>query len=276
MPKGKPGSGVKTKAAVKPCARARATCHRGGSVRPPKHAARRETSQPFCRHAACRRGRAAGTRTRRRARAMTVLAARADIDPLTDMFNRRAFERELARSLAYVKRHGTSAALIYLDLDGFKAVNDRHGHAAGDAVLQGGGERARAAMCAPPTWWRGSAATNSRCCCGTATRRKRITKARALEEAIGRTTATHEGRGAHGRRFRRRGAAAAARPSRPIRSSAPTAPCMRARRASAASSRRERQRRGIYRPRHNVPHSPQARDRLSEGQCFPFDGGFRC
>jgi diguanylate cyclase (GGDEF)-like protein len=67
---------------------------------------------------------------------MTELATRADVDPLTDVLNRRGFERELKRSLAYVKRHGTHAALIYLDLDGFKAINDRHGHAAGDAVLK--------------------------------------------------------------------------------------------------------------------------------------------
>ena len=64
------------------------------------------------------------------------LEARVDIDPLTDVLNRRGFERELKRSLAYVKRYGTSAALIYVDLDGFKPVNDRHGHAAGDAVLK--------------------------------------------------------------------------------------------------------------------------------------------
>lgn len=64
------------------------------------------------------------------------LEARIDIDPLTDILNRRGFERELRRSLAYVKRYGASAALLYLDLDGFKPVNDRHGHAAGDAVLQ--------------------------------------------------------------------------------------------------------------------------------------------
>jgi len=64
------------------------------------------------------------------------LEARIDIDPLTDVLNRRGFERELKRSLAYVKRYGTSAALLYLDLDGFKPVNDRHGHAAGDAVLK--------------------------------------------------------------------------------------------------------------------------------------------
>jgi diguanylate cyclase (GGDEF)-like protein len=64
------------------------------------------------------------------------LEARADIDPLLDIANRRGFERELRRSLAYVRRYGTPAALIYLDLDRFKPVNDRHGHAAGDAVLK--------------------------------------------------------------------------------------------------------------------------------------------
>ncbi len=64
------------------------------------------------------------------------LEARVDIDPLTDVLNRRGFERELKRSLAYVKRYGASAALLYIDLDGFKPVNDRHGHAAGDAVLK--------------------------------------------------------------------------------------------------------------------------------------------
>jgi diguanylate cyclase (GGDEF)-like protein len=67
---------------------------------------------------------------------ITDLETRIDIDPLTDILNRRGFERELTRSLAYVKRYGTSAALVYLDLDQFKPVNDRHGHAAGDAVLK--------------------------------------------------------------------------------------------------------------------------------------------
>lgn len=64
------------------------------------------------------------------------LEAKVDIDPLTELLNRRSFERELKRSVAYVKRYGVSAALIFLDLDGFKPVNDRHGHAAGDAVLK--------------------------------------------------------------------------------------------------------------------------------------------
>jgi diguanylate cyclase (GGDEF)-like protein len=69
-------------------------------------------------------------------RQMAELAACADVDPLTEVLNRRGFERELARSLAYVKRHSTSAALLYIDLDDFKSVNDRHGHAGGDAVLK--------------------------------------------------------------------------------------------------------------------------------------------
>jgi len=67
---------------------------------------------------------------------MATLETRAEIDPLTDLINRRGLERELKRALAYVKRYGTSAVLLFLDLDGFKSVNYRHGHAAGDAVLK--------------------------------------------------------------------------------------------------------------------------------------------
>ena len=67
---------------------------------------------------------------------MKELEATADFDAVTGIFNRRGFERELKRSIAYVERYGTRAALFYIDLDGFKPVNDRHGHAAGDAVLK--------------------------------------------------------------------------------------------------------------------------------------------
>jgi diguanylate cyclase (GGDEF)-like protein len=69
-------------------------------------------------------------------RQIAELEARADIDPLLGIFNRRGFARELARSLAYVKRYGTAAVLMFIDLDLFKAINDRHGHAAGDALLK--------------------------------------------------------------------------------------------------------------------------------------------
>jgi diguanylate cyclase (GGDEF)-like protein len=72
-----------------------------------------------------------------RSRARIVdLEAKVDIDPLTELLNRRGFERELKRSLAYVKRYCVGAALIFVDLDDFKPVNDRYGHAAGDAVLK--------------------------------------------------------------------------------------------------------------------------------------------
>jgi diguanylate cyclase (GGDEF)-like protein len=57
-------------------------------------------------------------------------------DMLTGLLNRRGFERAFARTIAYLKRYGGSAALLYLDLDRFKPVNDKHGHAAGDVVLQ--------------------------------------------------------------------------------------------------------------------------------------------
>jgi diguanylate cyclase (GGDEF)-like protein len=64
------------------------------------------------------------------------LESLADIDPLLDILNRRGFARVLSRALPFVRRYGSAAALIYLDLDDFKAINDRHGHAAGDALLK--------------------------------------------------------------------------------------------------------------------------------------------
>lgn len=59
----------------------------------------------------------------------------ADHDTLTPVLNRRAFVRELSRTIAYCRRYAASAAVLYLDLDGFKQVNDQFGHPAGDAAL---------------------------------------------------------------------------------------------------------------------------------------------
>ena len=60
----------------------------------------------------------------------------ADTDFLLDIPNRRGFERELNRSIAYIKRYHASGALIVLDVDRLKPINDAFGHAAGDQVLK--------------------------------------------------------------------------------------------------------------------------------------------
>jgi diguanylate cyclase (GGDEF)-like protein/PAS domain S-box-containing protein len=59
----------------------------------------------------------------------------ADHDALTGLHNRRRFEEELERHIAHGRRYGMGGALLLLDLDDFKLVNDGHGHRAGDAVL---------------------------------------------------------------------------------------------------------------------------------------------
>jgi diguanylate cyclase (GGDEF)-like protein len=64
------------------------------------------------------------------------LEASADTDFLLDIPNRRGFEREFNRAVAYIKRYHAGAALIMLDVDRLKPINDAFGHAAGDQVLK--------------------------------------------------------------------------------------------------------------------------------------------
>ncbi len=62
--------------------------------------------------------------------------AQADMDVLTPVLNRRAFLREMKRVSAFAQRYGSPASVVFFDLDNFKAVNDRFGHAAGDEALK--------------------------------------------------------------------------------------------------------------------------------------------
>jgi diguanylate cyclase (GGDEF)-like protein len=64
------------------------------------------------------------------------LAELSRTDPLTGCLNRRGFSERLDAELQRAEREGGEIALIQLDLNGFKAVNDRHGHAAGDELLR--------------------------------------------------------------------------------------------------------------------------------------------
>jgi diguanylate cyclase (GGDEF)-like protein len=75
------------------------------------------------------------------ARRYAEARALADLDALTSLHNRRYFHETLAREVARAHRYQRRLALIVFDLDDFKAINDRVGHLAGDAVLAEAAER---------------------------------------------------------------------------------------------------------------------------------------
>ena len=75
-----------------------------------------------------------------------ALTERAVRDPLTGLANRALLEERLRAVLSRDARSGLTTAVLFLDLDGFKAVNDHHGHAVGDQVLRAVAERLAAAV----------------------------------------------------------------------------------------------------------------------------------
>ncbi|MHB0769944.1 GGDEF domain-containing protein [Bradyrhizobium sp. 5.13L] len=123
--KGRKTGARRSKAAAKPLTR-----------RPAKPARRAAAGDDRAREnvrATIRSLRAKLKETRRR---VVELEAAADTDFLLEIPNRRGFERELARAIAYMKRYRASGALIVLDVDRLKPINDSFGHAAGDEVLK--------------------------------------------------------------------------------------------------------------------------------------------
>jgi diguanylate cyclase (GGDEF)-like protein len=82
------------------------------------------------------------------ATALRLSLARYDArhDPLTGLLNRRSFHEHLGAASARSRRHGECFSLVLLDLDRFKALNDRHGHAHGDAVLRSVGAELRRSL----------------------------------------------------------------------------------------------------------------------------------
>ncbi len=81
-----------------------------------------------------------------RKRSEAELELKASRDTLTGLLNRRAFEEELDRSVLLAQEKGSPLAVLFIDLDGFKPINDTHGHAVGDEVLRTVARRVAAAV----------------------------------------------------------------------------------------------------------------------------------
>ena len=130
---------AQSKPAKKPRAATTKPAKHGGSVSKPAVPRRKRTAaaQPFPvpddNEPAVQRLRAQLAQAQAQ---INELQESAETDFLLEIPNRRGFERELHRSISYIKRYQATAALIMLDVDRLKPVNDVHGHAAGDQVLK--------------------------------------------------------------------------------------------------------------------------------------------
>jgi PAS domain S-box-containing protein len=91
----------------------------------------------------------------------------AHYDALTGLPNRVLLADRLHQAMAQAQRREQPLAVAYLDLDGFKAINDQHGHEAGDLLLITLASAHEASPCAKAIRWRAWAATSSSPCCST-------------------------------------------------------------------------------------------------------------
>jgi diguanylate cyclase (GGDEF)-like protein len=77
------------------------------------------------------------------ARRIAELEAMSYTDELTGLYNRRGMSEAIGRALSAAQRHNETGGLAYLDLDGFKAINDKYGHEAGDTMLRAAADAIR-------------------------------------------------------------------------------------------------------------------------------------
>ena len=84
-------------------------------------------------------------------RALNEVSRSAELDALTELPNRVLLLDRFAHAIASAKRHGTRLALLFLDLNNFKQINDTLGHAVGDRGAQAGGASPRVARFAKRT-----------------------------------------------------------------------------------------------------------------------------
>jgi len=84
---------------------------------------------------------------RERRQLASRIEEQANRDPLTQLANRRSFKESLELALAEARQDRSHVGLLFLDLDGFKTVNDQHGHDTGDALLVEIARRFRETMC---------------------------------------------------------------------------------------------------------------------------------